>query len=82
MKKVEDAFYQSKEVLRLDFEGDYAAVMDEAYAAIEKFRSDYEAIVDDFRTRVDESEDLVHSNFMAQIVQFVNAVDSHLTESD
>lgn len=78
MKKVEDAFYQHKEILRLDFEGEYAALMGNAYAEIDSFRSRYEAIVEDFRSRVDASEDLVHSSFMAQIVQFVNAVEEHL----
>ena len=82
MKKVEDAFYQFKEVLRLDFEGEYAALMEEAYDVIDTFRTEYESSVANFRARVDKSEDLVHSNFMAQVVQFVNAVENHLNESD
>ena len=51
---MQDAWELHKEALRHDFEGEYTSLVQEAYEGIDRFRSNYEASVTDFRALVDE----------------------------
>ena len=61
---IDDKFNDRKEELRLDFEGRFAKIFQDAYDQIQEMRRDYQDKVADFRKQIETNKDQGHKEFM------------------
>ena len=61
---IDDKFNDRKEELRLDFEGRFAKIFQDAYDQIQEMRRDYQDKVAEFRKQIETNKDQAHKEFM------------------
>ena len=61
---IDDKFNDRKEELRLDFEGRFAKIFQDAYDQIQEMRRDYQDKVSEFITQIETNKDQAHKEFM------------------
>lgn len=61
---IDDKFNDRKEELRLDFEGRFAKIFQDAYDQIQEMRRDYQDKVSEFRKQIETNKDQAHKEFM------------------
>ena len=61
---IDDKFNDRNEELRLDFEGRFAKIFQDAYDQIQEMRRDYQDKVSEFRKQIEINKDQAHKEFM------------------
>ena len=73
---------EEKEYLRLDLEGRFVDLLQEAIQFINEVRSDYFKTVASFRKKIEDDEQVSQEEFMEQVVQFVDEMEAFLSLAD